>query len=221
MIMQCLNLTPGDCRVGVQHVYAVSEPTFRGLSSRGAACLCSVSTYLPGTVGQGCSMFMQCRNLPLRNCGAGVQHVYAVSEPTSQELWGRGAACLCSVGTYLSGTVGQGCSMFMQCPNLPLRDCGAGVQHVYAVSEPTSQGLWGRGAACYAVSEPTSQGLWGRGAACLYSVGTYLIGTEGQGRSMFMQCWNLPLGDCGAGVQHVYAVLKPTSWGLWGRGEAC
>ena len=40
-----LNLPPGDCQPGVQHVYMVSEPTFKGLSDvvggggRDAACL--------------------------------------------------------------------------------------------------------------------------------------------------------------------------------------
>ena len=46
MFMRCLNLPPRDCRLGVKPVYAVSVPTSRGLSGRGAACLCRVRTYL-------------------------------------------------------------------------------------------------------------------------------------------------------------------------------
>ena len=37
-----------------------------------------------------------------------------------------------------------------------------------------------------------------------------LLRPEGQGSSLPMRCQNLPPGDCGAGVQPVYAVLEPT-----------
>ena len=64
---------------------------------RGAACLYGVSTYLLGTVGQQCSLFMLCQNLPPRDCGAAVQPFHAVSEPTSRVLRGRDTACLYGV----------------------------------------------------------------------------------------------------------------------------
>ena len=43
------------------------------------------------------------------------------------------------MGTYLLGTVGQGCRLFNQCQHLPPEHCGAVVQAVYAVSELTSR----------------------------------------------------------------------------------
>ena len=82
-------------------------------------------------------MFKQCLNLPAGHCVAGVQAIYGVLEPTSHELWGRGAGCLSSIGTYLPGTVLQGCSLFQRFRNLPPMNCGAGVQDVKAVLEPT------------------------------------------------------------------------------------
>ena len=39
MFMRFLNLPLGDCQSGVQPVYAVSEPTCRGLKARGSAFL--------------------------------------------------------------------------------------------------------------------------------------------------------------------------------------
>ena len=65
---------------------------------RGAGCLSSVGTYLPGTVLQGCRLFKRCWNLPSRHCGAG---------------------CLNGVWTYLLGTVEQGCRLFKWCQFLP------------------------------------------------------------------------------------------------------
>ena len=112
------------------------QPTCRALCCRGAGCLSGVGTHLPGTVGQGCRplssvrtylpgtvlqwcrMFKRCQNLPSGHCVAGVQVVKAVSEPTCRALCCRGAGCLSSVGTYLPGTVLQGCSMFKRCCNL-------------------------------------------------------------------------------------------------------
>ena len=55
-------------------------------------------------MGQGCRLFKPCQNLGPRQCGAVVQAVKAVSEPTSRSLWGRGAGCLSSAGTYLPCT---------------------------------------------------------------------------------------------------------------------
>ena len=40
------------------------------------------------------------------------------------------AGCLSSVGTYLVGTVLQGCSLFKWCPNQPAGHCVAGVKAV-------------------------------------------------------------------------------------------
>ena len=54
-------------------------------------------------------------------------------------LLGRGVACLYGVHTctYLMGTVGQGCSLSMGCPNLPPGDCWSGVEGIIAMSEHT------------------------------------------------------------------------------------
>ena len=116
----------------------VSETTSRALWCRGAGCLSRVGTYFLATVGQLCMLFKWCGNLPQGHCGAGVQAVRAVSEPSSPALWGRGAGCLSRVGTYFLGTVGQWCKLFKWCGNLPKGYCGAGVQAVRAVSEPSS-----------------------------------------------------------------------------------
>ena len=203
LFMWCQNLPPRDCGAEMQSVYVVSEPTSERLWGRDAVCLCGVRTYLRETVGQRCSLFMWCQNLPPRDCGAEMQSVYAVSEPTSERLWGRDAVCLCGVRTYLRETVGQRCSLFMWCQNLPPRDCGAEMQSVYAVSEPTSERLWGRD------------------AVCLCGVRTYLRETVGQRCSLFMWCQNLPPRDCGAEMQSVYVVSEPTSERLWGRDAVC
>ena len=123
-----------------------------------------------------------------------MQPVYAVCEPTSCGLSGRGAACLCGVRTDLQGTVRLRCNLFFLVsePTPPPKDCRAGVQPVYAVSEPTSRGLSARGVASlsgvptylpgifvrvqpiYEVSVSTFRGLLGRDAACLCGVRTYL-----------------------------------------------
>ena len=159
LLTRCLNLHPGDCGVGVQLDYAMSEPTSQGLLGRGAACLCGVGIYLPETVGQGCSLFKWCLNLPSKDCGTGLQPVFTVLEPTSSGLRARGAACLCGVRTYLLGIVGYGCNLFMQYRNLPLGDCMAGVQPIYAVLEPTSQRLWTEVQPVY-VDIPTRGTIW-------------------------------------------------------------
>ena len=44
-------------------------------------------------------------------------------EPISWALWGWGASCLSSVGTYILGTVGQGCRLFKRCQNLHPGHC--------------------------------------------------------------------------------------------------
>ena len=61
----------------------------------------------------------RCRNLPPGHCVAGVQAVLVVSGPSSLALFGRGAGCLSGVGTYIPGTVEQGCRLFKLCQNLP------------------------------------------------------------------------------------------------------
>ena len=86
---------------------------------QGSGSVRGIGTYLPCTVGQGCSLAKWWQLLPPGHCG------------------GSGAGCFSNVGTYLPGTVGQGCM-----------HCRASVQAVKTVSEPTSQALWGRGAGC-------------------------------------------------------------------------
>ena len=71
-----------------------------------------------------------CQNLPARHCAAGAQAVLAISEPTCRAPCYRGAGCISGVGTYLAGTVLQGCRLFQQCLNLPAGHCVAGVQTV-------------------------------------------------------------------------------------------
>ena len=111
-------------------------------------CLNGVGTYMPGTVLHGCRLFKRCQNLPARTgfggCRlfkrclklparhfvAGVQAVSAVLEPTCQALCCWGAGCLRDVGTYLPGTVMQGCRLFKQCLNLSAEHCVAGAQAV-------------------------------------------------------------------------------------------
>ena len=159
--MRCLNLPPGDYWAGVQPVHVVFEPTSREMLGRDAACLCHVQTYLPGTVEQGCSLFIWWLNLSPWDCWAGVQPVYAlsestssrlsarvqpvcaVSEPDSRLLSGMGAACLCCVQTYIGELTDWGASSLYG-----VRTYLAGMLPVYAVSEPTSLGLSGRGAIC-------------------------------------------------------------------------
>ena len=106
--------------------------TCQALCYSEAGCLCGVRTYLPGTVLQGCRLFKHCRNLPAGHCVTGVQVVKALLEPTCRALCYRGAGCLSIVGTYLPGTVLQGCRLFKQCQNLPAGHCVTGVQAAYA-----------------------------------------------------------------------------------------
>ena len=68
-----------------------------------------------------------------------------VSEPTCRPLCCRGAGCLSGVGTYLPGTVLQGCKLFKRCWNVLARHCIAGVQGVQAVLDiPAGHGVAGK-----------------------------------------------------------------------------
>ena len=122
--------------------------------------------------------------------------------PTSQALWGSGANCLSSVGTYLLGTVGQGCRLFNWCLNLPPGTVGQ-VCRLFKRSTTTSLDCGAGVQAVYTVSEPTICALWTRGAGCLSPAGPYLRGTVGQGLRLFNRCLNLPPMHCVAAVQAV------------------
>ena len=87
------------------------EPTYQALCYSGAGCLSGVRTYLPGTVLQGCRLFKRCQNLPAGHCVAVLQAVLVVSEPTCQAPSYSGESCFSNVGTYLPGTVLQGCRL--------------------------------------------------------------------------------------------------------------
>ena len=93
-IIRFLNLPPANCLPAVKHVYTVSEPTCRGLSTGGAACLCGFQTYLQGTICWRCSLFIRFPNLPAGDYLLEVQLVYTVSKPTCRGLSVGGAACL-------------------------------------------------------------------------------------------------------------------------------
>ena len=135
---------PSLCYMGAGCLSGVATYLL-ALFYRGAGCLSVVGTYLPalcyrlfkhchnlsaGTVLQRCRLFKLCWNLPSRHCVAGVQAVYVVSEPTCRALFCKGAGCLSDVGTYLPGTVLQGCRLFKWCQNLPAGHCVVGVQSV-------------------------------------------------------------------------------------------
>ena len=80
----------------------------------------------PGHFIAGCRLFKRCPNLPAGHCVAWVQAVKVVSEPSSRALWGRGAACLSGVRTYLPCPVGQVCRLFNGGQNLPPGHCWVG-----------------------------------------------------------------------------------------------
>ena len=120
---RCRNLPAGHC-----------------VTCSDAGYFSSIGTYLPGTVMQGCRLFKQCWSLPAGHCVAGVQTISAMSEPTCRALCCSGAGCLRSVGTYLPGTVLQGCRLYKRCRNLPAGLCVTVVQTVKAMSEPTCPG---------------------------------------------------------------------------------
>ena len=124
-------------------------------------------------------------------------------EPTCRALCYSDAGCLSSIGTYLPGTVLQGCTLVKQCRSLPAGHCVAGVQTVSAMSEPTSRAL------CCS------------GASCLSSVRTYLLRTVLQWCRLFKRCQNLPTGHCVTVVQTVKAVSEPTCRALCCRGADC
>ena len=126
-----------------------------------------------------------------------------MSEPTCRALCYSGASCLSSIGTYLPGTVLQGCRLFKQCRSLPAGHSVAGVQTVSAMSGPTCRAL------CCS------------GAGCLSIVGTYLPGTVLQWCRLFKQCLNLPAGHCVAVVQAVQKVLERTCQALCNSGAGC
>ena len=94
LIIRFLNLPPANCLPAVKHVYTVSEPTCRGLSTGGAACLYGFQTYLQGTICWRCSLFIRFPNLPAGDYLLEVQLVYTVSKPTCRGLSVGGAACL-------------------------------------------------------------------------------------------------------------------------------
>ena len=145
-----------NCHLGVKHVYTVSKPTSSRLSAKGAASLYCFWTYVQGTVGQGCSFFIQFPNLPpavfsqmcsqfiqFLNLPPGyylsrVQPVYTVFPFTLRKLSTRGKVCINNFSTYLQGTVGKGCKLVLRFLNLTSVDCRPGVQTVYIVSIPSS-----------------------------------------------------------------------------------
>ena len=90
---------------------------------------------------QWCRLFKQCLNLPAGHSVTVVKAVLAMSESTCLALCYSGADCLSGVGTYLPGTVLQGCILFKRCLNLPTGHCVSVVQTVYAVSIPTCRAL--------------------------------------------------------------------------------
>ena len=131
-------------------------------------------------------------------------------EPAARALLGRGASCLNDVGTYLLGTVGQGCRLFkwyriyLLCTveqvcrlfkgygNIPPGHCKAGAQ-AFPVCWNIPPGNCGAGVqAVYSRSEPTSrsQTLFGRGACCLSGVGSYLLSSL-EGRNWILFYFNL------------------------------
>ena len=79
---------------------------------------------------QACRLLKWCQNLLDRHCVVGMQAVKAVSERTCQAQCCSGAGCLSGVGTYLPGTVFQGCRLFKGYWNLPTGHCVAVVQAV-------------------------------------------------------------------------------------------
>ena len=130
LFKRCRNLPAGHCVSVVKPVLAMSESTCRALCYSDADCLSSVRTYLPGTVLQWCRLFKRCQNIPAGHCVTVVDTVKAVSEPTCRALCYSGADCLSGVGTYLPGTVLQGCRLFKQCQNIPAGHCVTVVQTV-------------------------------------------------------------------------------------------
>ena len=126
-----------------------------------------------------------------------------MSEPTCRALCYSDSGCLSIVGTYLPGTVLQGCRLLQHCLNPPTMHCVAGVQAVLAMSEPTRRAL------CYS------------GADCLSGVRTYLPGTVLQWARLFKRCQNLPAVHCVTVVKAVLAMLESTCQALCYSGKDC
>ena len=121
LFIQFRNLSAGDCRSEVQPVFTVSEPSSRRYSlfirfwklPQGtcplAACLYSFRTFLPGTVGQRCSLVIHFLNLPpgtVRIHNANFIYSRKSNLPSGNCPW---------------------CSQCMRFPNLPSGDCQLGV----------------------------------------------------------------------------------------------
>ena len=102
------------------------------------------------------------------------------------------------------GTVKQGCSLFMWCPNRSTGDCRAEVQPVFCGvrTNPPPRVCRAGVQPVYGVLEPTSRGLSAREVASLSGVPTYLPG-------IFVR------------VQPIYEVSVSTFRGLLGRDAAC
>ena len=138
LFIQFLNLPPGDCPPGVQPAYIVPKPIPKRLSAKDSAC----------SYGKACNLFISFLNLSPRDCQPKMQPVHMVSKPIPRGLPARGAVCLYRFGTYLWGTVDQGCSLLLWFPNQPPGDCWQGLQPVFIASKPTFRILSARGAAC-------------------------------------------------------------------------
>ena len=158
------------------------EPTYWALCYSGADCLCSVDTYLPGTVLYWCRLIKRCQNLTAGHCVAD---------------------CINGVGTYLQGTVLQWFRLFKRCQNLPTEHCVTVVQAVLAVLESTCP------AQCYS------------GEGCISNVRVYLPGTVLQWCRLFKRCRNLPAGHCVTVVKAALAMSEPTCRALCCRGADC
>ena len=77
---------------------------------------------------QGCRLFKRCPVLPTGHGVAAVQAAEAMLDPTSRALFCSGADCFSGVGTYLLGTLLQGCRLLKRCLTLPAWHCVAEVQ---------------------------------------------------------------------------------------------
>ena len=142
-----------------------------------------------------------------------------VSKLTSRELSTCGAACLYGFLTYLNGTAGWGCSLFIWFPNLSAADCWLEVQPVFYGFWTYLKGpvhLW-----CSTVGQRCSllkqlwiylQGTVRHGAAIVYGFQTYLQGTVSCGYTLFVhKVKNLLPENCKSGMQSVYKISEPTS----------
>ena len=127
---------------------------------------------------QGCRLFKQCQNLPAGHRAAGLQAVTMVSEPTCRALSCRGAGCLNDFGTYLLGTVLQGCRLLKWCLHLPaclaLNCRVAGCLSCVGTYLP---GIVLQGCGLFKRCRNLPATLFCKGAGCLSGVGTYLPGT--------------------------------------------